>query len=105
MNIIESLRDVALLVGDDTYENVCVSVTLKHIAALLEQSGALVPVPYGEPCERRKCCIEHFLYADKVYHDLTDGKPTDITTGSRYDISWNAIVQPIRLVPITEAEL
>lgn len=72
-----------------------------HIGEL-ENLNALVPVPHGKPCERRKCCLIYLVYEGKVYHDFTDGKPTDITTGMLHEIPWTAIVQPVRLVPMAE---
>lgn len=72
-----------------------------HIGEL-EELNAIVPVPHGKPCERRKCYLEFFVYAGRVYHDTTDSRPTDATTGKRHDIPWTAIVQPVRLVPLAE---
>lgn len=102
MNIIQELRDLADLYGGCLYEDRVLSNDLHRIADRLEALNALVPVPHGKPCERRKCYLEFFVYENQLYNDPTDTKPTKCITGRRVNIPWNAIVQPVRLVPLAQ---
>lgn len=65
-------------------------------------ANALVPIPDGKPCERRKCFRIFFSHEGVLYHDLDDKRPTDVITGRRHDIPWDAIVQPVRMVPLRD---
>lgn len=69
----------------------------------LTHSGALVPVPVGEPCERRRCVLDTFEHDGCIYFDVGDGYPPKrISDGAPIAVSWNAIVRPVRLVPIEQ---
>lgn len=73
-------------------------------------AGALVPVPDGEVCAIMDCDSKYFIYNGRIY-EIPDGEFYGVLVGHEgphytgfYGDSAT-IVQPIRLVPIAEAEL
>lgn len=101
MKLIEEMRSFAaagvLVSPEDVY------AVVTAWADSLGNSGALVPVPVGEPCERRRCVLDTFEHDGCIYFDAGDGYcPKRISDGAPIAVSWNAIVRPVRLVPIEQ---
>jgi len=112
MTIIEDLRYAAD--NPDVFEHDYPSI-LRRIADRLERSGALVPVPDGEACCIREARNkEHNLYGRRlveffispICHEAKEIVIQDALTHKKIATgTFDTIVQPVRLVPIAEAEL
>lgn len=76
----------------------------------LERSGALVPVADGEACRVEALYDEDRLvkHDGKIYYGDSDGSGYAAISNTKPDFpnfDDDTIVQPVRLVPIAEAEL
>lgn len=104
MKLIEELRywaDFFKGTGQET-----AAKDFNRFADTLANSGALVPVLVGEPCERRRCVLDTFEHDGCIYFDAGDGYcPKRISDGAPIAVSWNATVRPVRLVPIEQWEV
>lgn len=111
MNIIQELRDLADLYGGCLYEDRVLSNDLHSIADRLTASGALVPVKDGEPCEMDYTERYHFIVWNEhvCVPDKLRWMLVRITDNYRYDVAslcaQSHKFQPVRLVPITEAQI
>jgi len=108
MTIIQEMRRIA-----ERCENqgmVTIAVDARDLADRLERSGALVPVPDGEACEISRIAIcGCFLFngtAFRLYSfSCEDFGAWQLSDHTEHLFAHNTIVQPVRLVPIAEAEL
>ena len=104
MTIIEDLRYAAD--NPDVFEHDYPAI-LRRIADRLEHSGALVPVPDGGACAAGDARGNHtfIMRGGDVFMSephLWDWVRID---GTYAELNDDIFVQPVRLVPIAEAEL
>jgi len=104
MNIIDELRSIAKFIDKG------LGVELNSITDRLAASGALVPVPQGEACAIIDMETDLFIYEGVIYQ-VPDGEfyGVPIYDDRPHFLSFHGdsetIVQPVALVPITEAEV
>lgn len=106
MNIIEKINEV--LYDLDCADNMSEEYKkLDSIREYLQHCGALVPVPDGpEMTAFRTDGNDLFLQLDGRVYDHRGGfSYRDVSTRDMKRIEDDTIVQPVRLVPITEAEI
>lgn len=108
MNIIEEVRRIAQRC--ENYGMYEIAKDALDIADCLERSGALVPVPDGEACRVEALYNEERLvkHDGKIYCGADDGSGYAAIANTKPDFpnfDDDTIVQPVRLVPIAEAEL
>ena len=108
MKIIEEMRAWASDLRYDGWETT--PATINKWADHLEISGALVPVPDGEACQIQQLESDLFLHNGTTYR-IPEGEFYGIPIGYKgphYAAFYGdaqSIVQPVRLVPITEAQI
>lgn len=110
MNIIDELNRQAET--HEIFDRYASAVDLRTIADRLAASGALVPVPDGEPLPIRDAESTYIAVDGHVYVRLDNGDWCGIADATPYlyqavgDYDDDALmVQPVRLVPLKEAEV
>lgn len=113
MNIIDELNRQAET--HEIFDRHCSAADLRRIADRLAASGALVPVPDGEPCSAYSLRIGNILTCD---HDgvwqVIGGNWSNseawvtvrnLITGEETNLLHSTLVHPVRLAPLAEAEI
>lgn len=82
---------------------------VKAWADALANSGALVPVPDGDPCKLMDCTAYCFIHDGKLFTIssrsgawVSTHTPRQDNTDLLESFHFATVVQPIRLVPIAE---
>lgn len=111
MNIIDEMREFAKRYTVTARE---MEFTITDWADRLERATILVAVPQGEACRVLRTNIGSvFQHLGKVYRniggeirgDASEINARELMDGSKHIFDGDTIVQPVALVPITEAEV